>query len=727
MTRRELLATAGAALCRPSGIAGADEWSWEGDLAVRMMDGAHRLVDRKIAEMPAARPSRARLLELTGAVDPRVRPEVVEWPEAAVEPGYRLTQVRWSVLEGVAAEGLWIRSRGVAVGRVIALGDAGQTPEQLCGLVPGLAPEDQFARRLAENGFDVLIPALVDRGNQWSGHPEVGMMPDQTHREWIYRQAFHLGRHVIGYEIQSVLAALDWFGEGAGVAGYGEGGLIALYAAAADPRIRAAVVSGYFDSRKETWREPIYRNLWSLVRELGDAGVASLIAPRGLIVEFSRGPEASGSDGVLRPQEFASVRAEFDRIGGSHARLMAGSGNAPIRPLNRETLREFARLLGAAAEMGLSDRLPRELRAAFSNSERQRRLVRGMEGHVQTLIRRADRVRREFFLHKVIPALADSTWTADFQKPHSPDPLIAAAPRYRTLFWEQVVGKIDDPVLPPNPRTRRILETERWTADQVVLDVWRDSFAWGILLLPKDLKPGERRPVVVCQHGRNGVPMDVIQGDVRFYRDFGRRLAERGYIVFAPHGIFRDEKRYRPLNRKANLVKASVFSFVAGQHEQILRWLGTLPMVDAARIAFYGLSFGGETALRVPPLLTGYCLSICAADFNSWTHKVAGTEEKPSFVYSDESEIPCFNMGNTFDHADLAALMIPRPFMVERGHDDRVGEDAWVAYEYAKVRRLYDYFGLGERTEIEYFDGGHTIHGEGTFRFLDKHLGWTPR
>ena len=56
-----------------------------------------------------------------------------------------------------------------------------------------------------------------------------------------------------------------------------------------------------------------------------------------------------------------------------------------------------------------------------------------------------------------------------------------------------------------------------------------------------------------------------------------------------------------------------------------------------------------------------------------------------------------------------------------------MGEDAWVAYEYAKVRRLYDYFGLGERTEIEYFDGGHTIHGEGTFRFLDKHLGWTPR
>jgi hypothetical protein len=196
-----------------------------------------------------------------------------------------------------------------------------------------------------------------------------------------------------------------------------------------------------------------------------------------------------------------------------------------------------------------------------------------MEGHVQTLIRRADRVRREFFLYKVIPALADSTWTADFQKPHSPDPLIAAAPRYRALFWEQVMGKIDDPVLPPNP-ARRILDTERWTADQVVLDVWRDP-AWGILLLPKDLKPGTASGGV-CQHGRSGCRW-MIQGDVHYYRDFGL-AGGRGYIVFAPHGIFRDEKRYRPLNRKANLVKASVFSFVASQHEQILRWLGTLPM-----------------------------------------------------------------------------------------------------------------------------------------------------
>ena len=35
-------------------------------------------------------------------------------------------------------------------------------------------------------------------------------MTNQPHREWIYRQAYHMGRHVIGYEVQKVLAAVDW-------------------------------------------------------------------------------------------------------------------------------------------------------------------------------------------------------------------------------------------------------------------------------------------------------------------------------------------------------------------------------------------------------------------------------------------------------------------------------------------------------------------------------------
>ncbi len=89
-----------------------------------------------------------------------------------------------------------------------------------------------------------------------------------------------------------------------------------------------------------------------------------------------------------------------------------------------------------------------------------------------------------------------------------------------------------------------------------------------------------------------------------------------------------------------------------------------------------------------------------------------------------EWEMPYWNLGPTFDYAEMAYLMAPRPFMVERGHLDRVGRDQWVAHEYAKVRWLYAQLGLADRTEIEFFQGGHSMRGEGTFEFLHKHLRW---
>ena len=50
--------------------------------------------------------------------------------------------------------------------------------------------------------------------------------------------------------------------------------------------------------------------------------------------------------------------------------------------------------------------------------------------------------------------------------------------------------------------------------------------------------------------------------------------------------------------------------------------------------------------------------------------------------------------------------------MVERGHDDGVGTDEMVAYEFAKVRYLYESrLRLADKAEIEFFVGVHQING----------------
>ena len=295
----------------------------------------------------------------------------------------------------------------------------------------------------------------------------------------------------------------------------------------------------------------------------------------------------------------------------------------------------------------------------------------------------------------------------------------------KAYFWNEVIGKCPPPDVPANPRTRCLYDEPRWKGYEVVLDVWKDVFAYGILLLPNDLQPGEQRPVVVCQHGLEGRPQDTADPRIEsVYHAYAAQLADRGFVVYAPQNPYIGQDAFRVIQRKANPIKWSLFSLIVRQHERTLDWLAEQPFVDADRIGFYGLSYGGKTAMRVPALLERYACSICSADFNEWIVKNATYHSRYSYMFGGEYEMPEFDLGNTFNYGEMAGLIAPRPFMVERGHDDGVAPDEWVAHEFAVVRRLYVRLGIADRTEIEFFDGGHQINSDKTFRFLHRHLNW---
>ena len=283
-------------------------------------------------------PARLEFLSAEGGVPLAVSDSVTVW------------RVRWNVVAGLGAEGLLVRPRNrTPIAQVIALPDADVTPQQLVGVEPGVRPEDRFALRLAESGCQVIVPALVDRGSRFSGNPalETGRpaMTNMPHREWLYRMAYPMGRHPIGYEVQKVLALVDWLestappGIGIGVAGHGEGGLIALYAAAVDPRIDSCLVSGYFSARERIWREPIYRNVWALLTEFGDAEIGSLVLPRTLVIEHSQAPRVEGpppagegrkpvaAPGRIETPPAEWVISEFERLKRWAEALPAGAGD----------------------------------------------------------------------------------------------------------------------------------------------------------------------------------------------------------------------------------------------------------------------------------------------------------------------------------------------------------------------------------------------------------------
>jgi len=775
-----LLCMATTSLAEP--LPGTQPLEIEGDLADQMVSGIDRFLLRETAESVAKRahhwkrdvssveayntsvaPNRARFAKIIGAHDKRAGATDLELLQSSSQPPvvatadrFAVMAVRWPVLRDVKGEGLLLYpdSPGATlIANVVLIPDADQTPEQLAGLAPGLPPAQQLARRLAERGCVVLVPAMIDRRDELSAIGD--RKTNQPHREFLYRPAFEMGRHIIGYEVQTVLAAVDWFAyqtqmrKGAvnyfsdnpeawsrprpiGVAGYGEGGLVALYAAALDTRINAAFVSGYFGSRQQLWQEPIYRNVFGLLDQFGDAELASLVMPRALIVEACRVPDISGppaardgrnnsaAPGALTTPAANAVQAELDRalslVAGlklAHPPKVLASGDGDGPEGTSQALEAFLSALSVDAKQPAAGAAPQLVRKDVDTTSRHKRLFDAINADTQRLLRESEQVRHEFM------AKVDRT-------SRDPKKFAASTEAYRQHFYDEVIGRFDDEPLPASPRSRQVYDETLYTGYEVVLDVFPDVFAYGILLLPKGMQPGERRPVVVCQHGLEGRPTDVADPKKvnAAYNQYACRLAERGFIVFAPQNPYIFTDRFRSLQRKANPLGKTLYSIIVPQHQQIVNWLASLPMVDPDRIAFYGLSYGGKTAMRVPALVPEYCLSICSADFNDWIWKNAATDSPYSYVTTGEYEIFEFDLGNTYNYAEMAALIAPRPFMVERGHHDGVAPDTRVAYEYAKIRLLYADLKIPERTEIEFFDGPHTIHGVGTFDFLHRHLNW---
>lgn len=673
--------------------------------------------------------NRNRLAHIIGLRDERVpfaSPTLITTLDSSSLVGkgatYDIHRVSWPAFGDVVAEGLLLEPRGrKPLAAVVAVPDCACSPEQIVGLADGVPAESQFARRLAESGCRVLVPTLIDRTMEVRGKEGYRDYSRQlmSSREYLFRPAYMLGRHLIGYEVQQLLAAVDWFSkenEHIGVIGHGEGGMIALFAAAVDERIDATCVSGYIDSR-QMWNEPFDRSVFSLLLQYGDAELITMVTPRAIVVEACRCQETAvtspgGSTGAIRSPNVANVRAEITRARNFVTQLRpeppielveSGDGQGPYG--SEAALRTFLSRLSPHLELTPSEGPPRGMATDFNPSVRQAKLLHQIDRHNQWLLSRSGQVRRKF-MNKL-----DSSTVASHESTKG---------WYVEHIRREVLGRLKPDLLSINAKTRLRYDEPKWTCYEVQLDVFPGANAFGYLIIPKGLQPDEKRPVVICQHGGGGHPEQLVKEDAGAYHSFAARLAEEGFVTFAPAVMFPPSDNFV---RKCNSIGLTQYAYIAAMHQQIVNWLKTQSFVDGDHIGLYGLSWGGKTAIRMPLLVDGYCLTIVSGDFNEWIWKTTTTDSDYSYVFQPEPYIFEFDLGSTYGYAEMAALIAPRPFMVERGHFDPVGSDEQVGLEYAKVQHLYHaQLKLAECCGIAWFDGGHEINLPGTLDFLKRHL-----
>jgi hypothetical protein len=137
---------------------------------------------------------------------------------------------------------------------IIAVPDSNQTAENFSGISEGGDPP-QWLTRLLRSGVLVAVPTMVERTVD---HPLCIKLKGKDRRHILHRFGFVVGKTVTGMDVEKVLLLRrelslrkDVNASQISIAGAGQGGMTALYAAAVEPAFSAAGVLGYFSQREE--------------------------------------------------------------------------------------------------------------------------------------------------------------------------------------------------------------------------------------------------------------------------------------------------------------------------------------------------------------------------------------------------------------------------------------------------------------------------------------------
>jgi dienelactone hydrolase len=250
---------------------------------------------------------------------------------------YTAYRVWFDTVPGVQAYGILLvpKKPGPKPALICVHGHEG-TPEIIAGFLSDEALKGNiyrmFGRTAAERGYVVWCPMIWGYYSE-EREPQEG--PQAKGRDLLQKKALLSGRTLMGLEVAKLRRAVDYLGtlsevnpQRIGIYGLSKGGHYTLYTAGVETRLRAVVVSGWFNDRvkKLTWPQNqvnptpfltrIHRSeyyLPGLLDRFGDAELAWMIAPRPLMVEAGTKDNSVNID--FAREEFRRVTDVYGRLG----------------------------------------------------------------------------------------------------------------------------------------------------------------------------------------------------------------------------------------------------------------------------------------------------------------------------------------------------------------------------------------------------------------------------
>ena len=291
--------------------------------------------------------------------------------------------------------------------------------------------------------------------------------------------------------------------------------------------------------------------------------------------------------------------------------------------------------------------------------------------------------------------------------------------------------------LPPRSelkaRITKVVEGPDFVVENQLFQSMPGLYVTGNLYRPKQVTAPLPTVLYVCGHSR--VEKDgVIYGNKTHYQHHAAWFAANGYVCLVldtlqlgelpgvHHGTYSEgrwwwqARGYTPAGVEAwNAVRA-------------LDYLETRPEVDPQRMGVTGRSGGGATSWWLGAIDDRLAAVAPVAGITDLADHVVNSEPTGHYKHGViEGHCDCMYLCNTYrwDYDAVAALVAPKPLLIENTDADSIFPIAGVNRIHDQVAKVYDWYGVPGRLSLVVGKGGHQDSVElrhAAFAFFEKVL-----
>ncbi len=288
-----------------------------------------------------------------------------------------------------------------------------------------------------------------------------------------------------------------------------------------------------------------------------------------------------------------------------------------------------------------------------------------------------------------------------------------------------------------------VTETDEYRQERVAFQSEPGLYVPCYVLIPHHVQPPYQPVIALHGHGTGGAAhvvgltcdpathaAELAHIQAHNY-DYGRQLARQGFLVFVPEQrgfgermephpgmIFGQDlwrNSCRALAYNALLVGKTVLGMRVWDVMRTLDYIAGRPEPLVEGVGCLGLSGGGTTTLYSAALDERITAAVLSGAFGDFHSSIMTT------IHCDCNYIP--GILQDADMADIAALIAPRPLLIENGTDDPIFPVARTVAACAQLAAAYALLDVPERFDQDIFPGGHQFHGDKALPWLARWLG----